>query len=57
MAEALAPVPVFGIGGIDQTNLPQLRALGVRRACVIRAVADAADPEQAVRRLHAMLTP
>src|SRR5438445_321184 len=57
VAQALAPLPVFGIGGIDETNLPQLRAFGVRRACVIRAVADAADPEQAVRRLHAMLTP
>jgi thiamine-phosphate diphosphorylase len=57
VAHALSPVPVFGIGGIDEVNLPQLTALGVRRACVIRAVADAADPEQAVRRLHAMLTP
>ena len=50
-------VPVFAIGGIDESNLPQLTALGVRRACVIRAVSDAAEPEQAARRLRAMLTP
>jgi thiamine-phosphate pyrophosphorylase len=49
-------MPVFAIGGIDETNLTQLTALGVRRACVIRAVAGASDPEQATRRLRAMLT-
>jgi thiamine-phosphate pyrophosphorylase len=49
-------IPVFAIGGIDESNLPQLVALGVRRACVIRAVGDAADPEQAARRLRAILT-
>jgi len=50
-------VPVFAVGGIDESNLAQLTALGVRRACVIRAVSDAAEPEQAARRLRAMLTP
>jgi thiamine-phosphate pyrophosphorylase len=49
-------VPVFAIGGIDETNLDQLTALGIHRACVIRAVGDAADPEQAARHLRAMLT-
>lgn len=49
-------VPVFAIGGIDESNLAQLTALGLRRACVIRAVAEADDPEQAARRLRAMLT-
>ena len=49
-------VPVFAIGGIDEANLAQLTALGVRRACVIRAVGSAADPERAARRLHAMLS-
>jgi thiamine-phosphate pyrophosphorylase len=48
-------VPVFAIGGVDESNLAQLTALGVRRACVIRAVAEADDPEQAARRLRAML--
>ena len=49
-------VPVFAIGGVDESNLGQLVAAGVRRACVIRAVSEAPDPEQAARRLRAMLT-
>jgi thiamine-phosphate diphosphorylase len=48
-------VPVFAIGGIDESNIAQLIAEGLRRACVIRAVADASDPEAATRRLRAML--
>jgi len=48
-------VPVFAIGGIDESNIEQLIAVGIRRVCVIRAVADAADPEAATRRLRAML--
>jgi thiamine-phosphate pyrophosphorylase len=56
VAKALRGVPVFAIGGIEATNVGQLAALGVRRACVIRAVADAPDPEEATRRLRAMLT-
>ena len=56
IAAAVGPaVPVFAIGGIDETNVGQLIAAGLRRACVIRAVADAADPEEATRRLRAML--
>ena len=56
VAAALAPVPVFAIGGVDESNVEQLTKLGLWRVCVIRAVADAADPEQATRRLRAMLT-
>lgn len=48
-------VPVFAIGGIDASNIAQLTAAGVRRACVVRAVGSAPDPEAAARRLHAML--
>jgi thiamine-phosphate pyrophosphorylase len=50
-------VPVFAIGGVDETNIAQLIAAGMHRACVIRAVANAPDPEQATRRLRAMLSP
>jgi thiamine-phosphate pyrophosphorylase len=53
--QAAVEIPVFGIGGIDASNLDQLVAMGVRRACVIRAVGDAPDPEQAARELRAML--
>jgi thiamine-phosphate pyrophosphorylase len=57
IAAAVGPnVPVFAIGGIDESNVTQLTAAGLHRACVIRAVAETPDPEQAVRRLRAMLT-
>jgi thiamine-phosphate pyrophosphorylase len=55
IVKAVQPVPVFAIGGIDEHNIEELTALGIHRACVIRAVGDAADPEQATRRLRAML--
>ncbi len=56
IAQVVGPaVPLFAIGGIDESNLGRLTALGLRRACVIRAVAEATDPEQAARRLRAML--
>jgi len=55
IAAAAGTGPGFAIGGIDESNLMRLTALGVRRACVIRAVADAPDPEAATRRLRAML--
>lgn len=49
-------VPVFAIGGIDESNVGRLALAGVHRAAVIRAVSDSKDPEQAARRLRAMLT-
>jgi thiamine-phosphate diphosphorylase len=55
MATAMK-IPVFAIGGIDEKNVEQLTALGVRRVCVVRAVSDARDPEAATRGLRAMLT-
>ena len=55
-AAATSKVPVFAIGGIDESNIAQLTAAGLRRACVIRAVAGADDPETVTRRLRAMLT-
>jgi thiamine-phosphate pyrophosphorylase len=48
-------VPVFAIGGIDESNVGQLTALGLHRVCVIRGLADSPDPESAARRLRAML--
>ena len=48
-------IPVFAIGGIDESNVTQLTAAGLSRICVIRAVGDAPDPEAATRRLRAML--
>lgn len=45
-------VPFFAIGGIDARNLAAVLAAGASRACVLRAVAEAADPEQAARDLR-----
>lgn len=52
---AAVAVPVFAIGGIDESNVRQLTEVGIHRACVIRAIGDAVDPEVAARRLRAML--
>jgi thiamine-phosphate pyrophosphorylase len=52
---AAVSLPVFAIGGIDESNVGELTALGITRVCVIRAIGDAADPEAATRRLRAML--
>ena len=56
IAAAVGPeVPVFAIGGIDESNVAQLVAEGLRRVCAIRAISGASDPERAARRLRAML--
>jgi thiamine-phosphate pyrophosphorylase len=47
--------PWFAIGGIDAQTLPAVREAGARRIVVVRAVTEAADPGQAVRRLLAGL--
>ncbi len=52
---AAVRVPVFAIGGIDRSRLPELAAAGLRRVCVIRALAAAADPEAEARALRARL--
>ena len=48
-------VPVFAIGGVDAGNVGELVAAGIRRACVIRGLAAAADPEAAARQLKSAL--
>lgn len=53
---AAVEVPVFAIGGIEESNVAQLPAAGIHRACVIRGLAGARDPEAAARRLRAVLT-
>jgi thiamine-phosphate pyrophosphorylase len=47
-------VPVFAIGGIDETNIADLVGAGVDRVCVIRALA-CQDPQAAARRLRQAL--
>ena len=52
---AAVSVPVFAIGGITRERLPELRAAGVSRACAIRALGEAADPEAEARAWAAAL--
>jgi thiamine-phosphate pyrophosphorylase len=48
-----APHPLVAIGGIDAGNCARARAAGATGFAVISAVANAADPEAAVRALVA----
>jgi thiamine-phosphate pyrophosphorylase len=51
-AAAHAPVPFFAIGGLDADNLAEALDAGAERVCVLRAIADAAEPERAARQLR-----
>lgn len=48
-------IPVFAIGGVGPRNVGELRALGIDRVCVIRALSEVADPESEARRLRRLL--
>jgi thiamine-phosphate pyrophosphorylase len=50
-----SPVPFFAIGGLDADNLAQALEAGATRACVLRAIAGAEDPERAARALRRLL--
>ncbi len=54
-AAAHAPVPFFAIGGIDTGNIDEVLAAGASRICVLRAIADAEDPQRAALALRAEL--
>ncbi len=54
-AAAHSPTPFFAIGGIDVGNLDAVVDAGATRVCVLRAIGDAADPEQAAGRLRERL--
>lgn len=49
-------LPAFAIGGITADNLPLVREAGLGRVAVSGAVATAADPGAAARRLLALLS-
>jgi thiamine-phosphate pyrophosphorylase len=50
-----AAVPFFAIGGLNAGNLGGIIDAGASRACVLRAIADAEDPERAARELRERL--
>ncbi len=54
-ASAHAHVPFFAIGGIDSENVLSVLDAGAGRICVLRAICDARDPEQAALTLRAAL--
>ncbi len=54
-ASAHSPVPFFSIGGLDASNIADVLDAGATRVCVLRAIAGAADPQQAARTLRALL--
>jgi len=54
-AAAHARVPFFAIGGLDAGNVGEATSAGATRVCVLRAVANAEDPESAARALRAAL--
>jgi thiamine-phosphate pyrophosphorylase len=54
-ASANAHVPFFAIGGLDAGNVGEVLDAGARRVCVLRAIAEAAEPEQAAAELRRAL--
>ncbi len=48
-------LPWFAIGGVDETTIDSVVEAGATRVAVVRAIADAADPEAAAQRLRARL--
>jgi thiamine-phosphate pyrophosphorylase len=54
-AAANAKVPFFAIGGLNEHNLREAIEAGASRAAVLRAIADAPDPQTAARALRTLL--
>jgi thiamine-phosphate pyrophosphorylase len=54
-AAAHARVPWFAIGGLNADTLAPVIAAGAQRISVVRAIAEADDPEAAARTLRAMI--
>lgn len=54
-AAAYSPRPFFAIGGIEQANIGSVLDAGATRVAVVRAIAEAADPEAAARGLREAL--
>nr|WP_239118960.1 thiamine phosphate synthase [Planotetraspora thailandica] len=51
-----SPLPWFGIGGIGLDTLDAVMSYGVRRAVVVRAITEAADPRAAAAEIKARLS-
>jgi thiamine-phosphate pyrophosphorylase len=53
---AITDGPWVAVGGIDHDNAANVVAAGAQAIAVVRAVYDAADPAEAARRLHELIT-
>jgi thiamine-phosphate pyrophosphorylase len=47
--------PWFAIGGISMNNIDAVIEAGARRVCVVRAITQASDPQEAAQRLSSRL--
>jgi thiamine-phosphate pyrophosphorylase len=54
-AARTATAPWFAIGGIDASNIDGVLDAGAQRVVVVRAIAEAGDPEAAARTLRRLL--
>lgn len=54
-AAAHAEMPFFAIGGLDAGNLAAVLQAGASRVCVLRAIAEAAEPQAAARAIRGLL--
>ncbi|BCA78945.1 thiamine phosphate synthase [Desulfuromonas sp. AOP6] len=52
-----APIPVFGLGGVTSSRVPELQEAGCTRAACIGAILTAADPANAARAFLTALAP
>ncbi len=50
-----AAIPFFAIGGLNSGNIAEVLQAGARRVCVVRAIADASDPERAAAEIAQLL--
>jgi thiamine-phosphate pyrophosphorylase len=50
-----ATVPFFAIGGLALDNVAEVLHAGASRVCVLRAIAEAEDPERAARDLRHLI--
>jgi len=48
-------IPWFAIGGIDLTTLPSVLQAGAKRIAILRAITEADNPPEAVRKMKALL--
>lgn len=54
---AAAPLPIFALGGIKSSHIPQLQSAGAAGIALISAIISAVDPQAAAENLSQQLQP